>query len=86
MGQDVDQLELGFSLVQCLWTKPDFEKMPYARFGGCTHNILRDPEGGRKHGNVNNLEILVEVIGLRCMLTQDVEGMPHAMFDGVTYS
>ena len=53
MGQGVDQLELGFSLVQYLWNKQDFEKMPYARFGGCTHNILRDTEGGHKHGNVN---------------------------------
>ena len=29
------------------------------------------------------LEIYVQVIGLRCVLTRDVEGMPYAMFDGV---
>ena len=42
--------------------------------------FLRDPEVGHKNGNVN-----VEVIGLRCVLTQDVEGMPYAMFDGVRH-
>ena len=54
--------------------------MSYAHFGGCRHNILRDPEGGHKKGNVN-----VEVIRLRCVLTQDVEEMPYAMFDGVRH-
>ena len=42
--------------------------------------IFRDPEVGHKNGNVN-----VEVIGLRCVLTQDVKGMPYAMFDGVRH-
>ena len=54
--------------------------MSYAHFCGCRHNILRDPEGGHKKGNVN-----VEVIRLRCVLTQDVEEMPNAMFDGVRH-
>ena len=40
--------------------------------------ILRDPEVGHKNGNV-------EVIRLRCVLTQDVKGMPYAMFDGVRH-
>ena len=44
--------------------------MSYARFGGCRRNILRDPECGHKNGNVN-----VEVIGLRWVLTQVVEGI-----------
>ena len=30
-------------------------------------------------------EIEIEVIGLRCVLTQDVEGMPYARFDGVRH-
>ena len=42
--------------------------------------FLRDPEVGHKNGNVN-----VEVIGLRCVLTQYVKGMPYAMFDGVRH-
>ena len=42
--------------------------------------FLRDPGFGHKNGNVN-----VEVIGLRCVLTQDVKGMPNAMFDGVRH-
>ena len=44
--------------------------MFYSRFGGCRHSILRDPECGHKNGNVN-----VEVIGVRWVLTQDVEGI-----------
>ena len=36
--------------------------------------FLRDPEVGHKNVNVK-----VEVIGLRCVLTQDVKGMPYAM-------
>ena len=46
--------------------------MPYARFGGCRHNILRDPEGGHKMAMTMELEIEVEVIrimmraGSRC--------------------
>ena len=40
--------------------------------------FLRDPEVGHKNGNVN-------AIGLRCVLTQDVKGMPYAMFDGVRH-
>ena len=39
-----------------------------------------DPEVGHKNGNGN-----VEVIGLRCVPTQDVKGMPYAMFDGVRH-
>ena len=55
--------------------------MSYALFGGCRHNIfLRDPEVGHKNGNDN-----VEVIKLWCMLTQDVKGMPYAMFGGVRH-
>ena len=42
--------------------------------------FLRGPEVGYKNGNVN-----VEVIGLRCVLTQDVKGMPYAMFGGVRH-
>ena len=40
--------------------------------------FLRDPEVGHKNGNVN-------AIGLRRVLTQDVKGMPYAMFDGVRH-
>ena len=29
--------------------------MPDTGFGGCRHNILRDPEGGHKNGNVNGV-------------------------------
>ena len=40
MGQGVDQLELGFSLSQCLRTNTGFfEEMPYSRFGECRRNI-----------------------------------------------
>ena len=42
--------------------------------------ILRDPEVGHKNGNVN-----VKVIGLRCVLTQDVKGIPYAMFECVRH-
>ena len=42
--------------------------------------FVRDPEVGHKNGNVN-----VEVIGLRCVLTQYVKGMPYVMFDGVRH-
>ena len=44
--------------------------------------FLRDPEVGHKNGNGN---VNVEVIGLRCVLTQDVKGMPNAMLDGVRH-
>ena len=42
--------------------------------------FFRDPEVGHKNGNVN-----VEVIGLRCVLTQYVKEMPYAMFDCVRH-
>ena len=42
--------------------------------------FLRDSGVGHKNGNVND-----EVIGLRCVLTQYVKGMPYAMFDGVRH-
>ena len=42
--------------------------------------FLRDPEVGHKNGNDN-----VEVIKLWCLLTQDVKGMPYAMFGGVRH-
>ena len=42
----------------------------------------RDPEVGHKNGNGN---VNVEVIRLRCVLTQDVKGMPYAMVDCVRH-
>ena len=41
--------------------------------------LLRDYEVGHKNGNVN-----VEVIGLRCVLTQDIRGMHYATLEGVS--
>ena len=56
--------------------------MSYVPFGDVDTTFLQDPEVGHKNGNGN---VNVKVIGLRCVLTQDVEGMPHAMFDGVRH-
>ena len=51
--------------------------MSYARFGDYRHDTT--------FYEILKVDIQMAVIGLRCVLTQDVEGMPYAMFDGVRH-